>query len=184
MLIEFEGKSPQISENVFLAPTAVLIGNVRVQEGASIWFGTVLRADHGTIIIGPGSSVQDNATMHVPEDSFTILGENVTVGHGAILEGCRIGSKSVIGINAVVLPGAEIGEEVMVAAGTVITEGKIIPPRTLVAGVPGKVIKELSGSSLNWIGRAASAYHNLRSRYLEEGIDRHKAPGDLRFRMK
>lgn len=172
MLIEYEGRRPQIAEDVFVAPTAVLIGDVRVEAGASIWFGAVLRADHGTIVIGAGSSIQDNVTMHVPEQSVTIVGENVTVGHGAVLEGCRIGARSVIGVNAVVLAGADIGEEVMVAAGSVVGEGVRIPARTLAAGAPARVKKELSGSSLDWIGYAAGAYHHLRSQYLAQGIDR------------
>ena len=172
MLIEYEGKKPQIADDVFIAPTAVLIGDVRVETGASIWFGAVLRADHGTIVVGAGSSIQDNATLHVPEGSFTIVGENVTVGHGAVLEGCHIGARSVVGMNAVVLPGAEVGEEVMIAAGSVVGEGARIPARTLAAGAPAKVKKELSGSALEWIGRAAPVYHHLRSRYLAQGIDR------------
>jgi len=172
MLIEYEGKKPQIAENVFIAPTAVLIGDVRVETGASIWFGAVLRADHGTIVIGAGSSIQDNATLHVPEGSFTIVGENVTVGHGAALEGCRIGARSVVGMNAVVLQGAEVGEEVMIAAGSVVGQGAHIPARTLAAGAPAQVKKELSGKALDWITTAAEAYHHLRSQYLAEGIDR------------
>jgi carbonic anhydrase/acetyltransferase-like protein (isoleucine patch superfamily) len=171
MLIEFEGKTPQIGENVFIAPNATVIGDVRVGAGASIWFGAVLRGDHGTILIGAGTSIQDNATIHVPAGSTTVIGENVTVGHGAVVEGCRIGPCTVVGMNAVVLGGAEIGEEVMVAAGSVVTEGMQVPPHTLVAGTPAKVKKELSGSALEWIRRASSAYHGLRSRYLAEGID-------------
>ncbi len=172
MLIEFEGKRPQIGEGVFIAPNAVLIGDVRVGDGASIWFGAVLRGDHGTILIGAGSNVQDNATLHVPEDSFTILEENVTVGHGAVLEGCRLGARSVVGMNAVVLHRAEIGEEVMIAAGSVVAEGMKVPPRTLVAGSPARVKKELTGSALDWIQRAATAYHGLRDRYLAERVGR------------
>jgi len=172
MLIEFEGKTPQIGDNVFIAPTAALIGDVRVGAGSSIWFGAVLRGDQGQILIGPGCSIQDNATIHVPTDSTTIIGENVTIGHGAVVEGCRIGSCTVVGMNAVVLAGANIGEEVMIAAGSVVTEGMQVPPHPLVAGSPAKVKKELSGSALDWIRRAASTYHGLRSRYLAEGIDR------------
>lgn len=176
MLIEYKGRKPHIAENVFIAPTAVLIGDVRVEAGASIWFGAVIRADHGTIVIGAGSSIQDNATLHVPEESLTLVGENVTVGHGAVLEGCRIGARSVVGMNAVVLPRAEVGEEVMVAAGSVVMEGDRIPARTLVAGAPAKVKKELSGSALDWIGRAAGVYHGLRAQYLKEGIDKLAPP--------
>ncbi len=172
MLIEYEGKKPQIAANVFIAPTAVLIGDVHVGEGASIWFGTVIRADHGTIKIGAGSSVQDNVTIHVPEESLTEVGVDVTVGHGAVLEGCRIGARTVVGMNAVVLNRVEVGEEVMIAAGSVLTEGTKVAARTLMAGVPAKVKKELSGSALEWINHAAGAYHHLRSQYLAQGIDK------------
>ncbi len=172
MLIEYEGRKPQIADDVFIAPTAVLIGDVRVEIGASIWFGAVIRADHGTIIIGAGSSIQDNATLHVPEKSLTVVGENVTVGHGAALEGCRIGARSVVGMNAVVLQGAVVGEEVMIAAGSVVKAEARIPPRVLVAGVPAEVKKELSGQALEWTATAAEAYHHLRSQYLAQGIDR------------
>ncbi len=175
MLIEFNGRSPQVSGNVFIAPTAVLVGDVRVEAGASIWFGAVLRADHGTIIVGAGSNVQDNATLHVPEDSVTWVGENVTVGHGAALEGCRIGARSVVGMNAVVLPRAEVGEEVMIAAGSVVKEDARIPPRTVVAGAPATVKKELTGGTLEWLRRAAGVYHGLRDQYLAQGIDRIEA---------
>lgn len=116
MLIEYQGKKPQIGDDVFIAPTAVLIGDVHVGAGASIWFGAVIRADNGPVIIGAGSSIQDNVTLHVRDGTVTSIGENVTIGHGAVLEGCQVRARSVVGMNAVVLPGAEIGEEVMVAA--------------------------------------------------------------------
>ena len=171
MIIEFEGKNPQIADNVFIAPNATLLGDVRVGEGANIWFGAVLRADHGTIIIGPGCSVQDNVTIHVNRGKFTTLDEDVTIGHGATIEGCHIGARSVIGMNAVVLPRAEIGEEVMIAAGSVVTEDTQIPPRTMAAGSPAKIKKEIGGSALAWIRRSAPVYHDLRNRYLAEEIN-------------
>ena len=172
MLIEYEGKKPQIGDHVFIAPTAVLIGDVHVGVGASIWFGAVIRADHGKIVIGKGSSVQDNVTMHVPEESLTEIGEDVTVGHGAVLEGCRIGARTVVGMNSVVLNRVVVGEEVMIAAGSVLPEGMQVPARTLIAGVPAKVKKELSGAALEWINHAAGAYHHLREQYLKQKIDR------------
>lgn len=172
MLIEFEGKKPQIGENVFIAPTAVLIGDVVVEDGASIWFNAVLRADFGgRIVVGPGCSVQDNVTIHVFNVVDTVLEKNVTVGHGAVLEGCHIGAETVIGMNAVVLPHARIGEQVMVAAGSVVAERAEIPPRVLVAGAPAQVKKELSGSALDWIGRAAQDYQRMQARYRALGID-------------
>jgi len=168
MLIEFEGKRPQIGENVYIAPTAVLIGDVIVEESASIWFGAVLRGDFGRIRIGRGSNVQDNVTMHVYEHGDTVLEENVTVGHGAVLEGCHVGAGSVIGMNAVVLPRSRLGRQVMVAAGAVVSEGAEIPDRVLIAGIPAKVKKPLDGSALEWVGIAAQEYLELQARYRDQ----------------
>lgn len=173
MLIEFDGKKPQIGKNVFIAPTAVLIGDVIVGDNSSIWFGAVLRADFGgQIVVGAGCSVQDNTTLHVYDDVSTVLAENVTVGHGAVLEGCRIGANTVIGMNSTVLPFAVVGEQVMVAAGSVIPERMEVPARVLVAGVPAKIKKELSGSALAWTGKAAREYQQIQARYRAQGIDR------------
>ncbi|MCB1758660.1 MAG: gamma carbonic anhydrase family protein [Gammaproteobacteria bacterium] len=165
MLIEFEGKRPRIGDNVYIAPTAVLIGDVVVEEGASIWFGAVLRGDFGRIVIGRGSNVQDNVTMHVYDHGDTRLDENVTVGHGAVLEGCQVGAGSVIGMNAVVLPRARLGRQVMVAAGAVVSEGMEVPDRVLIAGIPAKVKKPLDGSALEWVGIASEEYLELQARY-------------------
>lgn len=172
LLIEYKGKRPQVAEDVFLAPTAVLIGDVTVGAGASIWFGAVLRGDFGPIVIGPGSNVQDNAVIHVGERWPTTIGANVTVGHNAVLEGCTVGDGTVIGMNATVLRHSMIGEEVFVAAGSVVPEQMEIPSRTLVAGVPAQVKKELSGSSLEWIRIAPTDYHQNARDYLAAGIDR------------
>lgn len=171
MLIEFAGKRPRIGKDVFIAPTAVLIGDVEVGDGASIWFSAVLRGDFGKIRVGAGSSIQDNATIHVYEASPTLIGNNVTVGHGAVLEGCSVGDGTVIGMNAVVLPFARVGEQVMIAAGSVVGERAEIPPRVLVAGSPAQVKKELSGSALEWTGRAATDYQQMQARYRAQEID-------------
>ncbi len=170
MLIEFEGKKPQIGKDVFIAPTAVLIGDVVVGDGSSIWFGAVLRGDFGKITVGPGCSVQDNVVLHVFDMSPTVLEENVVVGHGCVLEGCTIGAGTVVGMNAVVLPYARVGKQVMIAAGSVVKEGDQIPDRVLVAGSPAQVKKELSNSALKWVKRAAADYHNMQSRYREQGV--------------
>ena len=161
MIIPYKGRTPKIAPDAFIAPTAVIIGNVEIGEGASVWYGAVLRGDHGRIVIGRGSNVQDNATLHAPEDGATLIKENVTIGHGAVLEGCVVESGALIGMNAVVLHNAAIGEQAMIAAGSVVTEGLAIPPRTLAAGVPAKVKKELDGSSAQWVSRAAAKYREL-----------------------
>jgi len=137
MIVEFDGITPRIGRDVFIAPTAVVVGDVEIGDGTSIWFGAVLRGDFGKIVIGPGCSIQDNVVVHVYGEYSTVLGENVTIGHGCTLEGCRIGAGTVVGTNAVILPRTRIGEQVMIAAGSVVPEDADIPPRVLVAGILG-----------------------------------------------
>ncbi len=167
-ILPFQGQTPQIAPSAFIALTAVLIGKVEVAEGASIWFGAVLRGDHGRIVVGPGSNVQDNATIHAPEGGETVLHENVTIGHGAVLEGCVIERGALIGMNAVVLHGARVGAHSLVAAGSVVTEGQVVPPRSLVAGAPARVKKQLDGSSAGWVEMAADKYRELAGDYMRE----------------
>lgn len=164
-IIEFEGKRPQVAAGVFLAGNATLIGDVRIEEGVSIWFGAVLRGDFGSIVVGAGSSVQDNVVVHATEEFPTLIGTDVAIGHAAALEGCVIEHGALIGMGSVVLERSRIGEGSVVAAGCVVTEGFEVPPRSLVAGVPGVVKKELeTGLSLG--ERAASEYHRMRDLYL------------------
>ena len=167
MIIELEGKAPRVAEDAFIAPTAVLIGDVTIHAGASIWFGAVLRGDNSAIVIGAGSNVQDNCVIHCADDLPTIVGENVTVGHMAMLEGCVIGDGSLIGMGAVVLQRATVGANALVAAGAVVGEGAQIPDGVLAAGVPAKVKKELAGSSQRWVETAALEYQSQRLRYMK-----------------
>lgn len=171
MIFEYEGKRPIIGNNVFIAPTAVIIGDVEIGDGASIWYGAVLRGDEGKIIIGAGSNVQDNSVLHTTLDHPTELAENVTVGHAACLEGCFIGSRSIVGMNAVVLERASVGESVMIAAGSIITPGSVIPPRTLVAGVPASVKRELDEKAVEAMKHNYNSYHHLTKSYLEQRLD-------------
>ena len=136
MLIEYKGKKPQVAENVFLAPNATLIGDVTVEEGASIWFGAQLRGDFGKIVIGACSSIQDNAVIHVLPGGATIVEEHVTVAHGAVLHTCALKKGSVVGMNAVVMDNAVVGEQAIIAAGSVVADGAQIPARHLAAGAP------------------------------------------------
>jgi carbonic anhydrase/acetyltransferase-like protein (isoleucine patch superfamily) len=174
MIIEYEGKYPRIGEGVFIAPTAVIIGEVEIGDGASVWYGAVLRGDEGRIVIGPGSNVQDNAVIHTTPDHPTILKRDVTVGHGALLEGCCIESGAVIGMGAIVLHQAVVGERAMIGAGSVVTPGTSIPPRSLAAGSPAVVKKELSGAALRSVERSAPVYRELSQQYLTQRLD--KAP--------
>jgi carbonic anhydrase/acetyltransferase-like protein (isoleucine patch superfamily) len=165
--LPFDGKEPQIAPDAFIAPTAVLIGDVVVEEGASVWFGAVLRADFNKIVVGAGSSVQDNCVLHTNEDLPTLIGSDVTVGHLSLLEGCVIEDGAVIGMGSIVLNRARVGQRAMLAAGSVVNEGGEIPPEVLAAGAPAEVKKALDGSSSKWIDTAAHEYQKLRLRYME-----------------
>jgi carbonic anhydrase/acetyltransferase-like protein (isoleucine patch superfamily) len=172
VLAAFEGYHPQVSESAFVAPTAVLIGNVVVHDGASVWYGAVLRADHGAqgIVVGPRSNVQDNCVIHVARDRGTTIGADVTIGHGAIMEGCDIEDGAVIGMNAVVLEHARVGARSMLAAGSTVLAGTHIPPDSLAAGAPAVVKKPISGGATRWIEESARYYVEMARRYKDQGL--------------
>jgi carbonic anhydrase/acetyltransferase-like protein (isoleucine patch superfamily) len=165
-VIELDGVAPQVAADAFIAPTAVLIGNVIVGRAASVWFGAVLRGDNSEIRVGAGSCVQDNCVIHCAEDLPTVIGANVTVGHMAMLEGCVIEDGALIGMGAIVLQRARVGARALIAAGAVVGEGVEIPGGMLAAGVPAKVRKALAGSSQRWVETAAIAYQSQRLRYM------------------
>lgn len=172
-IIELDGVSPTIGEGVFLAPTAVLVGDVRVGDRANIWFGAVLRGDFSHIEIGEETSIQENAVIHCAAGLPTIVGSRVIVGHGAMLEGCTVGDNAVVGMGAIVLQRASVGSGAMLAAGAVVSERTEIRPGVLAAGVPATEKKELSGSAERWTENAANEYQELRERYLTgaRGLD-------------
>ena len=173
-ILPLDGKSPQIHPSAFVAPTAVIIGDVTIGEDSSIWFGAVLRGDdpeHG-IVVGARTSVQDNCVVHVGRWGPTLIGADVTVGHGAKFESCTIGDRTVVGMNAVILQKARIGEECLLAANTVVLEGQVIPNRSVVAGVPGVVKKTLEGSAAEWIKGGGAHYVALSRLYREQGLGR------------
>ena len=167
-------KTLPIHPSAFVAPTAVLIGDVTVGEDASIWFGAVLRGDDpdNGIVVGRRTSVQDNCVVHVGRWGPTLIGEDCTIGHGAKFESCTIGDRTVVGMNAVILQGATIGTECLLGANTVVLENREIPTRSLVAGVPGTVKKTLEGSAADWIEGGGTHYVELSRHYLREGIGR------------
>lgn len=173
-ILPYAGIHPRIHPSAFVAPTAVVIGNVTIEEEASVWFGAVLRGDEPEheIRVGARTSVQDNVVLHVSRRGATVIGRGVTVGHGAVLESCVVGDGALIGMNAVVLQGATIGEQALVAAGAVVGDNAEIPPRTLAAGTPAKVKKELEGESLRWVSTSAAHYVELSRSYLSQGIGR------------
>lgn len=171
LIFPFRGTSPRIAEDAFVAPNAVLIGDVRVGARASIWFGAILRGDdpNHPIVIGEDSNIQDGAIVHVGDWGPTVVGPRVTVGHGAVFESCEIGEGTLVGMKAVILQEAEIGRECLLAAGAVVLEGARIPDRSLVAGVPGRVRKSLDGSAARWVARSWEHYVELSRSYLSEG---------------
>jgi carbonic anhydrase/acetyltransferase-like protein (isoleucine patch superfamily) len=165
-ILAFEGKEPQVAPDAFVAPTAVLIGDVVIEEGASVWFGAVLRGDFNRIIVGAGTTVQDNSVLHTAVDQPTAIGSNVTVGHLSMLEGCTVEDGALIGMGSIVLHRARVGRRAMLAAGSVVREGGEIPPEVLAAGVPAQVKKSLKGSSSGWVEMAAREYQSLRLKYM------------------
>jgi carbonic anhydrase/acetyltransferase-like protein (isoleucine patch superfamily) len=167
-IIPLDGKEPRVAPDAFVAPTAVLIGDVVVEEGASVWFGAVLRGDFDRIVVGAGSSVQDNCVLHTNEGLPTSVGRNVTVGHLSLLEGCVIEEGAIIGMGSIVLNRARVGRRAMLAAGSVVSEDGEIPAEVLAAGAPAEVKKELEGSSSQWVEEAAREYQALRLRYMEQ----------------
>ena len=168
MEFELGGRRPQVDPDAYIAPTAVLIGDVHVAKGASIWFGAVLRADEATIRIGEGANVQDNVVIHCAENMPTVLEPNATVGHSAQLEGCVVEEGALVGMGATMLQRSRLGKGSMLAAGAVLREGTHVPAGHLAAGVPAVVKKQLGGSSDNWVGTSARHYQERALRYRAE----------------
>lgn len=169
-LIEIDGVSPTIGRDVFLAPTAVLTGDVRVGDRASIWFGAVLRGDLSHIEIGEETSIQDGAVVHCERDNPTIVGRRATVGHNALLEGCVVEDGALVGMGAIVLHEARVGAGAIVAAGAVVPDRGQVAPGTLAAGVPAREKKRLEGEIAGYPEEAADEYQDLRERYLSATV--------------
>ncbi|MBD5656332.1 MAG: gamma carbonic anhydrase family protein [Candidatus Eremiobacteraeota bacterium] len=156
MFIEYRGKSPRVAVSAFVAPSAILIGDVVVDDDSSIWFGVVLRADDGAIRIGARSSIEDNAVIHATSGKVTTVGTDVTVGHCAVLDDCTVEDGALIGSNAVILGGSTVGASSVIAAGSVGTVDERIPPRIVAAGSPAKVRKMLAGRAAEWIAHSTT----------------------------
>ena len=168
MIYSLEGRTPRTVGETFVAPTAVVIGDVAIEHESSVWWGAVLRGDYDRISIGRRSNVQDNAVVHMDEGFPVTLGDSVTIGHKAVLHGCTVGNNSLVGINAVVMNGAVIGDDCLVGSNALITEGKAIPPRSLVLGSPGKVVRELNDGEVAEITDFADRYVRNFRRYLAQ----------------
>jgi carbonic anhydrase/acetyltransferase-like protein (isoleucine patch superfamily) len=157
-----------VHPDAYVAPTAVLIGDVEVEAGASVWFGAVLRGDEAKIVVREGANIQDNAVVHCAESLPTIIARNASVGHSAVLEGCVVEEGALVGMGATMLQRSRLGKASMLAAGAVLQEGKEIPARHLAAGVPATVRKELTGSAGQWVGTTARHYQDRAVRYREQ----------------
>jgi len=164
----FDERMPKVDYTAWIAPTATLIGDVLIEANSSVFYGAVVRADRDRVVIGAGSNLQDNVVVHTDPGSPTILGSGVSVGHGAIVHGCQIEDDSLIGMGATVMNRAVVARECLVAAGALVPEGMIIPPRSLVAGVPGRVRRELSDDEVAGIRRNAEIYRELSRKHREQ----------------
>jgi carbonic anhydrase/acetyltransferase-like protein (isoleucine patch superfamily) len=163
----FGGSRPRFGARVYVASTAVLVGDVELGDDVNVWYGAVLRADLQSIRIGARSNIQDNVTVHVDSpDAPTVVGEDVTIGHAAILHGCRVERGALIGMQSTVLNGAVVGEEAVVAAGALVPPGMVVPPGALAAGVPAKVRREVTDEELAHVRRGIGVYLELKGRYL------------------
>jgi carbonic anhydrase/acetyltransferase-like protein (isoleucine patch superfamily) len=162
VILDYNGVTPKIAEGVFIDESAFVIGDVELGAGVNIWFYSVVRGDVNYIKIGDRTNIQDQCTIHVTREKFpTIIGKDVTLGHRALVHGCVIKDRALIGMGAVVLDGAEVGEGAIVAAGAVVPPGKTIPAGKLAAGVPAKVIRDVTEEELNDTSQHAENYMAL-----------------------
>ena len=163
-LYSFEGVSPTVHPEAWIAPTATLVGDVVVEKGASIWYGVVIRADLGRIVIREGANIQDNSVIHVG-DGLCEVGKNATVGHQCLVHDCMVGEQALIGNGAIVLDGAVVGERTLIAAGATVTPGSVIPPESVALGSPAKKIIPLEGTARLFVDHNAAVYHDLARRH-------------------
>ena len=168
MEFELGGLRPQVHPDAYIAPTAVLIGDVHIAAGASVWFGAVLRGDEAPITVGEGANIQDNVVVHCAVNLPTIIQANATVGHSAQLEGCVVEQGALVGMGATMLQRSRLGKGSKLAAGAVLQEGEHIPPGQMAAGVPARIKKALDGSSQRWVATSAQHYKARATRYRAE----------------
>ncbi len=164
----YEGKEPRFRSRVFIAENATIIGDVDLGDDCSIWYGVVLRGDVNHIRVGARTNIQDNSVLH-PEQGIgpVIVGDEVTIGHAAVLHGCTIGRGTLIGIGSVVLSYALVGEQALIGAGALVPEGMEVPPRTLVLGVPGRVKRDLTKEELASLDQSWKNYVDYKEKYLK-----------------
>lgn len=165
MIKEFDGIKPEIDESVFVAESADVIGKVKIGKGSSVWYNAVIRGDEHSITIGENTNIQDGTVVHIGWEEETIIGNNVTVGHNALVHGCKIADNCLIGMAATVLNGAEIGEFCMVGAGALVTQNKKFPPGMLIIGSPAKAVRELTEAEKQSIIKSAEEYRETAEKH-------------------
>ena len=171
MIYELDGVRPQIDPTAWIAPSAVLIGNVIVGPRANIWFGAVLRGDNEPIVVGEGSNVQENSVLHTDMGYPLTIGANCTIGHKAMLHGCTVEDGSLIGMGATLLNGVRIGAGSLIGASALVTEGKEIPPGSLVMGAPAKVVRSLDEAARARLVKSAEGYQANAARFAKGMIE-------------
>jgi len=164
-LFAFEGREPQVSPQAWIAPTATLVGDVRVEADASVWYGAVLRADFGPILVRRGANVQDCSVLHGGTDPVTEVGEGATVGHLCVVHGAVIGTEALVGNGATVLDGVVVGRRALVAAGAIVPPGMVVPDGMIAVGVPARVAGEVKGRAREWVNANPAVYRALARRH-------------------
>lgn len=173
---EFLLRQPVIHPSAFIAPNAVVLGDVTIGENASVWYGSVLRGDINRITVGEGSNIQDGSVLHLTAEAGCHIGRYVTVGHMAMLHACTVGDECLIGMGSIVLDGAEIGERCIIGAGALVTQGKKIPPGSMVLGSPAKVVRPLTDEEQNGLREWAARYVRLIPHYHALGLSGWRLP--------
>ena len=164
-LFAFEGREPQVSPGAWIAPTATLVGDVRVEAEASIWYGAVLRADFGPIVVRRGANIQDGSVLHGGDDPVTEIGEGATVGHLCVVHGAVIGAEALVGNGVTVLDGVVVGCRALIAAGATVPPGMVVPDGMIAVGVPARVAGEVTGRAKEWVDTNPAIYRELAGRH-------------------
>jgi carbonic anhydrase/acetyltransferase-like protein (isoleucine patch superfamily) len=168
-ILPHDGKAPRLAASAFLAEGSVVVGDVEIGDGSSLWFGTIVRGDVNHVRIGARTNVQDLSVVHVTSRTHpTVIGDDVTVGHRAVLHGCTIRDRCLVGIGAIVLDGAVVGPDAMVGAGALVPPGMVVPPGTLVLGAPAKVKRPLTADEIAFLRTSAANYAGYAARYRRE----------------
>jgi carbonic anhydrase/acetyltransferase-like protein (isoleucine patch superfamily) len=164
-LFSFEGRSPQVHPDAWVAPTATVVGDVVVEAGASVWYGVVLRADFGRIVVRAGANVQDNSVLHGGDDPVTEVGPGATIGHMCVVHGAVIGAEALVGNGSTVQDGARVGRRALIGAGSLVPPGMVVPDEVLALGSPAKVRGPLSEGAARWVDGNPGIYQELARRH-------------------